>query len=64
MEICCKCEIFIKNSRFWNKKEAKMRKNFKILDKNRSFQKKRQEIEKYNRMQKCLMSKKRICGKI
>ena len=47
-----------------NKKEEKMRKNFKILDKNRSFQKKRQEIEKYNRMQKCLMSKKRICGKI
>lgn len=50
MEICCKCKVFIKNGRFWNKKEAKMRKNFKILDKNRSFQKKRQEIEKYNRM--------------
>ena len=64
MEICCKCKTFIKNGRFWNKKEAKMRKSFKILDKNRSFQKKRQEIEKYNRMQKCLMPKKRICGKI
>ena len=50
MEICCKCKTFIKNGRFWNKKEVKMRKSFKILGKNRSFQKKRQEIEKYNRM--------------
>jgi len=37
MEICCKCKIFIKNGRFWNKKERGMRKDFKILDKNRSF---------------------------
>ena len=39
MEICCKCKTFIKNGRFWNKKERGMRKDFKILDKNRSFQK-------------------------
>ena len=39
MEICYKYKIFIKNGRFWNKKEAKMRNDFKILDKNRSFQK-------------------------
>ena len=39
MEICYKYKIFIKNGRFWNKKEVKMRNDFKILDKNRSFKK-------------------------
>lgn len=37
MEICYKYKIFIKNGRFWNEKETKMRNDFKIFDKNGSF---------------------------